>query len=230
MGYAVLDECQLQRSTAPLLAQQILERQGYVLWFALVEYSHQHLELFGVEATFQHCFWDVTIFDFAKVFKNLVPVQVGVKFSEGSRQILDAPGHESLLVFWLLLDGGRVAIFVGFEGIVNNFGDMIIFALMVNGQLKYGLCHDLLVYAFELKECLVEEVIHVRSIVSNVNQDLPWLEYLVNEFQMLKSKSILQNVVGRQVKMGIDLGDVLVQRRSQRCELTVPVCICLDYE
>lgn len=107
---------------------------------------------------------------------------------------------------------------------------MIIFTLMMNGQLQYGLCHDLLIYPFELEECLVEKVVHIRSIVSNINQHLPRLQYLVNKFQMLKSKSILQDIVGWQVKMGIDLRDILVQRRSQRCKLAVPVCVCLDYE
>ena len=40
LRYTILDKSELQRGTVPLLAQEVLERKGYVLGFAFVEYSH----------------------------------------------------------------------------------------------------------------------------------------------------------------------------------------------
>lgn len=61
---------------------------------------------------FQYRSRNLLITDLAERFEDLVPVQGRVELAEGTRQIVNAPRHLSLLVLWLLLDRRRIAIFV----------------------------------------------------------------------------------------------------------------------
>lgn len=101
---------------------------------------------------------------------------------------------------------------------------------MMDGELQDGLCHHLLINAFELRERLEQEVVHVRAVVADIDENFPRLEDLAHELEVLETEAIFQDVVRGKLEMGIDLGDVLVERRPQRRELAVPVCIGLNYE
>jgi len=107
---------------------------------------------------------------------------------------------------------------------------MIILSLMMDGELQDGLCHHLLINAFELRERLEQKVVHVRAVVADIDENFPRLEDLAHELEVLETEAIFQDVVRGKLEMGIDLGDVLVERRPQRRELAVPVCIGLNYE
>jgi hypothetical protein len=82
---------------------------------------------------------------------------------------------------------------------------MIIFALVMNSQLKNGLRHYFFVDAFKLKKCFVQEIVHVGAVVADIDQHFPRLKHLVYELKMFKAKAILQNVVRRQLDMSINL-------------------------
>ena len=101
---------------------------------------------------------------------------------------------------------------------------------MMDGELQDGLCHHLLINAFELRERLEQKVVHVRAVVADIDENFPRLEDLAHELEVLETEAIFQDVVRGKLEMGIDLGDVLVERRPQRRELAVPVCIGLNYE
>lgn len=118
------------------MSQQILKREGEVLWLAFVKEEDQGRKLLGVKAILQDFARDVTIFDFAEALEHFVPVEGRVKLPEGTSKVVDAPGHLSFLVFGLFLDGCRVSVFVRLKSIVNDFSHMIIFSLVVDSELQ----------------------------------------------------------------------------------------------
>lgn len=226
----ILNKSELQRSAGPLLAEQILERKGDVLWLTFVEESHQSLELLRIKSILKNMVGDIAILDFAKALKDFTPIQIRVQLSEGPCKILNTPGHRGLLVLWFLFNGRWVSILIRLKGVVDDLGNMIILALMMDGQLQDGLCHHLLIDAFELRQRLEQEVVHVGAVVADIDQNFPRLEDLAHELEVLETEAIFQDVVRGKLEMGIDLGDILVERRPQRRELAVPVCIGLNYE
>jgi hypothetical protein len=66
--------------------------------------------------------------------------------------------------------------------------------------------------------------------VADVDQDLPWLQDLVGEFEVLKAASILQQAVSWQVWVTIGMGYVLAQGRSEGRELGETTIVGLDDE
>lgn len=163
-----------------------------------------------------------------KTFEDLDPVEIGVELSECAGKVLDAPAHVGLLLFWLFLEGGRVAIFVGLEGVVQYLGYGIILALVIDRKLKEGHRHSLLVDLLELREGLDQEVVQVGAAMADVNQQLPRLENFLCKLEMLEAAAIFKQVVGGQVGMAVEHRDILAQRASQWRELTEPVGISLD--
>ena len=75
------------------------------------------------------------VFDIPEGLEDLVPVESRELLSESSCKVVYAPGHLSLFVFWLLLNGTWVADFVGLKSVIDDLGHMVIFAGMVDGQL-----------------------------------------------------------------------------------------------
>ena len=136
LGNTILNECQLQRGTLPRLSQQILKREGEILWLAFVEEEDEGRELLGVKAILEDFARDVAIFDFAEALEYFVPVEGRVKLPEGASKVVDAPGHLSFLVLGLLLDGCRVSVFVRLKSVIHDFGHMIILSLVVDSELE----------------------------------------------------------------------------------------------
>ena len=66
--------------------------------------------------------------------------------------------------------------------------------------------------------------------MANIDQYFPWLKNLMHKFEMLKSTSISQEVVGGELGVAIHLRDVLMESRSQRCELAISIGDGFDYE
>lgn len=46
--------------------------------------------------------------------------------------------------------------------------------------------------------------------MTNIDQDFPGLEYLIDKFQMFESKTVFQNVIRRKFNVCIHLTDILV--------------------
>lgn len=65
---------------------------------------------------------------------------------------------------------------------------------MIDGKLQNRESEDLLVNVFELLESFEQEVVHVGTVVADVDEDLPWLKHFVNKFKILESISILENI------------------------------------
>jgi hypothetical protein len=159
------------------------------------------------------------IFDLAEALEDFLPVKFGVEFPEGSRKVVDAPGHLSLFVFGLLLNGGAGTRLVRFKSVVHYLGNMVILTLVVDGKVEYGLSHALLVDIFKLTKYLDKEVVLVRAAVANVDEYLPRLKNLVNELKMLQAAAFSQDVKGWQFKIAVYLTRILMQVRSQGCKL-----------
>ena len=81
-----------------------------------------------------------------------------------------------LFVFRLLFDAIGLAVFVGLESRVDYLGDLVILALVVDGQRRKSESHPSLVHVLELAHGLQEEVVLVRAIVTNVDKDFPRLQ------------------------------------------------------
>ena len=208
--------------------EQTLQREHDVLRLASNEQLHQSLELLRVEAVLQDIGWYVLVDDLAERLEDFLPAQVRVELAEGSSQVVDAPRHLGLLVLWLLLDRRRVAILVGLESIVDDLGDVVVLPLVMDCQLEDGKSHDLLIDAAELRERLQQVVVHVRTVVADVDEHLPRLQDLVHELEVLQSAAFAHDGIRGQLGEAIRLGDVLVQGRAQRRVLAVSAGIRLQ--